>query len=106
MEGIPVAAVFIIIVGLGVFYVIGHGGIPHDLDELLRKYDVKKLIVGGMIVIAVAVVMTVTTLEKLVNLVLNALGNGIVVIVLSAIGMVHAGLVLFTGDGRGLLKFM
>jgi hypothetical protein len=42
----------------------------------------------------------------LVGMVLNALGQGIVVIVLSAVSMIHAGLVLFNGDGRGLLKFM
>jgi hypothetical protein len=106
LEGIPVAVVFIIILGLGVFSVIGHGGIPQNVNELLLKYNVKKLILGGVIVIAVAVILTVTTLEKLVNLVLNVLGHGIVVIVLSAISMIHAGLILFTGDGRGLLKFM
>jgi hypothetical protein len=59
-----------------------------------------------VIVIVGVIVLAMSTLERLVNLLLSALGFGIVVIVLSAISMIHAGLVLFTGDGRGLLKFM
>ena len=106
LESIPVAAVFILILGLGVLYFMGHGGMPRDINELLQKYNLKKLIISGVIVICGATVLAMITVEKLVDLVLNALGLGIVVIVLSAIGVVHAGLVLFTGDGRGLLKFM
>jgi len=106
LESIPVAAVFILILGLGFLYLIGHGGIPQSVNELLQKHNLKKLIIGGVIVIVGVVVLAMSTVERLVDLVLNALGLGIAVIVLSAISMVHAGLVLFTGDGRGLLKFM
>jgi len=106
LEGIPVTAVFILIVGLGVLYVIGHGGLPHSLEALVHKQTVRKLIMIGVIVIGSVFVMTVFTMEKLVDLVLNALGLGLVVIVLSAISIVHAGLVLFTKNSHGLLKFM
>jgi tartrate dehydratase beta subunit/fumarate hydratase class I family protein len=95
-----------LILGLGVLSVIGHGGMPQSVNELLQKQNLRKLIISGAIVIGGAIVLTVATVEKLVDLVLNVLGLGIVVIVLSAISMVHAGLVLFTGDGRGILKFM
>ncbi len=106
LESIPVVAVFILIVGLGVLYVLGHNGIPQSLNELVQGQNPKKLIIIGAIGIFGAVVLAMSTMERLVDLLLNALGLGIVVIVLSAIGMVHAGLVLFTGDGRGLLRFM
>jgi len=106
LESIPVTAVFMLILGLGVLSVIGHGGMPQSVNELLQKQNLRKLIISGAIVIGGAIVLTVATVEKLVDLVLNVLGLGIVVIVLSAISMVHAGLVLFTGDGRGILKFM
>jgi hypothetical protein len=105
LEGIPVAAVFIIIVGLGVCYVIGRGGMLHDVNELLLKYNDKILIIGGVMAIAVVVVLAMTTLDRLVSMVLNFLGHWMVVIVLSAVSVVHAGLVLFTRGGRGLLKF-
>jgi hypothetical protein len=106
LESIPVAAVFILIMGMGVLFVIGHGGIPQNLNEFLQRYNVKKVIIGVVIVFAGVVIVAMTVMEKLVRLVLKALGLGIVVIVLSAISVVHAGLVLFTGDGRGLLKFI
>jgi|GEM_PF-1116713 len=106
LESIPVAAVFILILGLGFLYPIGHGGIPQSVNEVLQKHNLKKLIIGSVIVIVGVIVLAMSTLERLVNLLLSALGFGIVVIVLSAISMIHAGLVLFTGDGRGLLKFM
>ena len=79
---------------------------PHSLHELLQMRNPKILIICVVIVICGIVVLAMTTMEMLVHMVLNALGQGIVVIVLSVISMIHAGLVLFTGDGRGLLKFM
>jgi len=78
----------------------------HKLHELLQMRNPKILIISVVIVVGGFVVLAMTTVEMLVHMVLNALGQGIVVIVLSAISMVHAGLVLFTGDGRGLLKFI
>jgi hypothetical protein len=106
LESIPVVAVFLLILGLGVLYVVGHGGMPHSLNELLRMRNPKIMIVSVVIIICGFVVLAMTTMEMLVDMVLHALGQGIVVIVVSAISVVHAGLVLFTGDGRGLLKFM
>ncbi len=105
MESIPVVAVFIVILGLGVLYTIGNGSMPHSLNELLQMRNTKILIISVVIIICGFVVVAMTMMEVLVAAVLNALGLGIVVIVLSAIGTVHAGLVLFTG-GRGLLKFI
>jgi hypothetical protein len=106
LESIPVVAVFLLILGLGVLYVIGHGGMPHSLNELLRMRNPKIMIISVVIIICGFVILAMTTMEMLVDMVLHALGQGIVVIVVSAISVVHAGLVLFTGDGRGLLKFM
>jgi len=106
LESIPVTAVFMLILGLGVLSVIGYGGMPESVSELLHSHNLGKLIISGVLLIGGAIALAVFTVEKLVDLVLNALGLGIVVIVLSAVSIVHAGLVLYTGDGRGLLKFM
>ena len=106
LGSIPVVAVVILIVGLGGLYVFNHAGMPHCLDELLQTRNPKIMIISVVIVICGIVVLAMTTVEMLVGMVLNALGQGIVVIVVSVISMIHAGLVLFTGDGRGLLKFM
>lgn len=106
LGSIPIVAVVILILGLGGLYVFGHAGMPHSFHELLQTRNPKILIISVVIVICGFVVLAMTTVEMLVHMVLNALGQGIVVIVLSAISMIHAGLVLFTGDGRGLLKFM
>ena len=106
LGSIPIAAVVILILGLGGLYVFGHAGMPHSLHELFQTRNTKIMIVSVVIVICGLVVLAMTMMETLVNMVLNVLGQGIVVIAVSAISMVHAGLVLFTGDGRGLLKFM
>lgn len=106
LGSIPIVAVVILILGLGGLYVFGHTGMPHNLHELLQTRSPKIMIISVVIVICGFVVLAMTTVEMLVHMVLNVLGQGIVVIVLSAISMIHAGLVLFTGDGRGLLKFM
>ena len=106
LESVPVTAMFILFLGLGALYVISLGGIPHILNEVLQKHNLRKLIMGGAIALVGSFVLALSSVEKLVDTVLNALGLGIVVIVLSATSMVHAGLVLFTGDGRGILKFI
>ncbi|MGC1455303.1 MAG: hypothetical protein WA946_08985 [Nitrospirota bacterium] len=106
LGSIPIVAVVILILGLGGLYVFGHTGMPHNLHELLQTRSPKIMIISVVIVMCGFVVLAMTTVEMLVHMVLNVLGQGIVVIVLSAISMIHAGLVLFTGDGRGLLKFM
>ena len=104
LGSIPVVAVVILIIGLGGLYVFGHAGMSHRLHEVLQMRNPKIMIICVVIVICGFVVLAMTTVEMLVHMILNALGHGIVVIALSAISMVHAGLVLFTGDGRGLLK--
>jgi hypothetical protein len=106
LGSIPIVAVVILILGLGGLYVFGHTDMPHNFHELLRMRSPKIMIISVVIVICGFVVLAMTTVEMLVHMVLNVLGQGIVVIVLSAISMIHAGLILFTGDGRGLLKFM
>jgi hypothetical protein len=106
LGSIPVVAVVVLILGLGGLYVFGHAGMPHSIHELLQTRNPKIMIISVVIVICGIVVLAMTTVEMLVGMVLNALGQRIVVIVLSAVSMIHAGLVLFTGDGRGLLKFM
>jgi len=106
LGSIPIAAVVILILALGGLYIVDHAGIPHSLDELLQMRSPKLMIVSVVIVICGIVVLAMTTVETLAHMVLNALGQGIVVIVVSVISMIHAGLVLFTGDWRGILKFM
>jgi hypothetical protein len=106
LGSIPIVALVILILGLGFLYVFGHVGMPHSFHELMQMRNPKILIISVVIVIFGFVVIAMTMTEMLVHMVLNALGQGIVVIVLSAISVIHAGLILFTGDGRGLLKFM
>jgi hypothetical protein len=107
LDRIPVVAGFILILGLGGLYVfVVHGGMQQSLHELLQMRNPKILIISVVIVICGFVVLAMTIMEMLVHMVLNALGKGIVVTVVSAVSAIHAGLVLFTGDGRGLLKFM
>jgi len=106
LGSIPIVAVVILILGLGGLYVFGYAGRPHSLHELLQMQNPKIMIISVVIVICGIVVLAMTTVEMLVHMVLNALGQGIVVIAVSVISMIHAGLVLFTGDGRGLMRFM
>jgi hypothetical protein len=106
LGSIPIVAVVILMIGLGGLYVFDHAGMPHSFHELLQTRSPKIMIISVVIVICGFVVLAMTMMETLVHMVLNTLGHGIVVIVVSAVNMVHAGLVLFTGDGRGLLKFM
>ena len=106
LGSIPVVAGVILILGLGGLYVFGRAGMPHSFHELLQMGNPKIMIISVVIVICGFVVLSMTVMEMLVHMVLNALGQGIVVIVVSAISMIHAGLVLFAGDGRGLLKFV
>lgn len=106
LGSIPVVAVVIVILGLGGLYVFNHAGMPHSLDDLLQTQNSKIMIISIVIVICGIVVLAMTTVETLVHMVLNTLGQGVAVIVVSVSSIIHAGLVLFTGDGRGLLKFM
>ena len=106
LGSIPVVAVVILIVGLGGLYVYGHAGMPHNLNELLQMRNPKIMIISVVIIIFGFVFLAMTTVEMLVHMVLNALGQGIVVIVISAISMIHAGLVLYTGNNHGLLQFI
>ena len=48
----------------------------------------------------------VSTVEKLLDLVLGILGQGLVVIAISVIGVVHAVLILSSGDSRGLIRYL
>jgi hypothetical protein len=107
LKSTSVIAVFIIvIVGLGLCYAIGSGSFPHTGHERLLKYNSKTLIIGGVIVIAIVVVLAMSAQDKVVRMVLNVLGHWTVVILLSAVSVAHAGLVLFSRGGRGLFKFM
>jgi hypothetical protein len=58
------------------------------------------VVVGG------AFILMLSTVEKIVDLVLDILGQGLVVIALSAIGAVHAILILSSNDSRGLMRFL
>ncbi len=106
LESIPFTAVFALILGLAALYTVGHGGMPQSIKDLLGTENLRKAVVAGGLVLGGALVLAFAAAEKLVDAVLEFLGLGAVVIVLSAVSVIHAALVLFTGDGRGVLQFL
>jgi len=106
LESIPVSIVFILALGLAILYVLSHGGLPHSLAEALQKQNVRKYLLIIALVIAAAILLMISTVEKIVDVFLNILGQGPVVIALSVISVVHAALILFSGNSRGLLKYL
>jgi len=106
LESIHVTVVLILVPGLGILYVLSHGGMPQSMTELLQKQNLRKLIIIACIVVGGWITLAVSTVEKLVDIVLDLLGQGLVVIALSATGAVHAVLILSSGDGRGLMKYL
>jgi hypothetical protein len=57
-------------------------------------------------VVVGAAVLAISTVEKIVDLVLDILGQGVVVTAISVIGAVHAVLILSSGNSRGLLRYL
>jgi hypothetical protein len=106
LESIPVTAVLVLVLGLGVLYVLGQGGMPQSLAELMYKQNTRKLVIIAVIVVVGAAVLAISTVEKIVDLVLDILGQGVVVTAISVIGAVHAVLILSSGNSRGLLKYL
>jgi len=105
LESIHVAAVLFLIFALGILVVLGQGGMPHNITELLQKQNLRKLMMIAATALGTGVFLIVSTVEKLVDLVLDILGQGLVVLAMSVIGVVHAVLILSSGDSRGLLKY-
>jgi len=105
LESIPVSIVFTLVVGLVILYVLSHGGIPHSLEEVLQKQNVRKFLLIIALVIVATVLLMISTVEKLVDVFLNILGQGPVVITLSVISLIHAALIL-SGHSRGLMKYL
>lgn len=106
LERVPVTAVLLLVLGLGILYALGQGGMPQSVTELFQKQNTRKLMIIAAIVAGGAVILLLTTVEKVVDLVLDLLGQGLVVTVISVIGAAHAVLVLSTGNSRGLLRFL
>jgi hypothetical protein len=106
LESIPVTVVLILLAGLAILIVLAQGGMPQSLAELLQKQNLRKFIIIAVIVVVAAVVLMASTVEKLMDLVLDVLGQGLVVTALSLIGAAHAVVALVFGDGRGLLRFL
>ena len=106
LESIPVSIVFILALGLAILYVLSHGGLPHSLTEALQKQNVRKFLLIIALVIAATILLMISTAEKIVDVFLNILGQGPIVIALSVISVIHAALVLFSGNSRGLLKYL
>jgi hypothetical protein len=106
LESIPVTAVLILVLGLLILFVLGHGGMPQSITELLQKQNMRKLILVAAMVIGGTFLLMVSTVEKLVDFFLNILGQGIVVVALSVIGVFHAALILLSGDSHGLMKYL
>jgi hypothetical protein len=106
LESIHVTAVLILLLGLGILFALGQGGMPQSMTELLQGQNTRKLIMIAAIVVGGAFILMLSTVEKIVDLVLDILGQGLVVIALSAIGAVHAILILSSNDSRGLMRFL
>lgn len=106
LESIHVTAVLVLILGLGILFVLGQGGMPQSITELLQKQNTRKLIIIAAMVVGGGVILMVSTVEKIVDLALDILGQGLVVIVISVIGVVHAILILSSNDNRGLIKYL
>lgn len=106
LESVHVTAVLILLLGLGILFVLSQGGMPQSLTELLQKQNTRKLVIIVTIVIGGAVMLLVASVEKIVDLALDILGQGLVVTTISIIGTVHAMLILSSSDSRGLIKFL
>jgi len=106
LESIHVAAVILLVLVLGVLYVLGQGGMPQSVTELLQKQNTRKLVIIAALVIGGAVFLMVSTLEKVVDLFLDILGQGLVVTALSVIGSAHAVVILASANARGLMKYV
>jgi hypothetical protein len=106
LESIHVTAVLFLILALGTLIVLGQGGMPQSMTELLQKQNLRKLVTIAATALGMGVFLIVSTVEKLVDLVLDILGQGLVVLALSVIGVVHAVLILSSGDSRGLIRYL
>lgn len=106
LESIHVTAVLILLFGLGILFVLGQGGMPQGITGLLQKQNTRKLIMIAAIAVGGGVILMVSTVEKIVDLVLDILGQGLVVTALSVMGAVHAILILSSSDSRGLMRFL
>ena len=105
LESLHVTAVLILILGLGILFVLGQGGMPQSITDLLQKQNTRKLIIIAFIVLGGGGILMISV-EKLLDLVLDILGQGLVVIAISVIGVVHAVLILSSGDSRGLIRYL
>jgi len=106
LESIHVTAVLILILGLSILFVLGQGGMPQSIAELLQKQNMRKLIIIAFIVLGGGIILMVSTVEKLLDPVLGILGQGLVGNAISVIGGVHAVLILSSGDSRGLIRYL
>jgi hypothetical protein len=106
LESIHVTAVLILLLGLAILFALGQGGMPESIAELLQKQNTRKLLLIAVIVVGGGAFLMVSTVEKIVDLVLDILGQGLVVIVISVIGVVQALLILSSNDSRGLMRFL
>jgi hypothetical protein len=106
LESIHVTAVLLLLLGLSILFVLGQGGLPQSITELLQKQNTRKLIIIAAMVVGGGITLAASLVEKLVDLVLDILGQGLVVLAISVIGAVHAMLILSSNDNRGLIKYL
>jgi len=106
LESIHVTAVLILLLGLGILFVLGQGGLPQSITEMLQKQNTRKLVIIAAMVVGGGITLAASFVEKLVDLVLDILGQGLVVLAISVIGAVHAMLILSSNDNRGLIKYL
>jgi tartrate dehydratase beta subunit/fumarate hydratase class I family protein len=106
LESIHVTAVLILLLGLGILFVLGQGGMPQSITEMLQKQNSRKLIIIAAMLVGGGITLAVSLVEKLVDLALDILGQGLAVIAISVIGVVHAILILSSNNNRGLIKYL
>jgi succinate dehydrogenase hydrophobic anchor subunit len=104
LESIHVTAVLILMVGLGILLVLGQGGMPQSITDLLQKQNTRKLIIIAFIVLGGGGILIISV-EKLLDLVLGILGQGLVVTRHGYRGG-SAVLILSSGDSRGLIRYL
>jgi len=98
LEKIPATAVMVILLLSFTIFSISHWGLP----EILQRPDTKKIAILAAVGVLSIAVLVLATIEKIIDIILNALGLGPVVTVISVLGVADAVVMFVTGDKRGL----
>ncbi len=105
LERAHVVLVFSLVVAIGMIWAIVHSGILHSEMALLQKEHIRYIVIVAGVIVLAAVLLAIVTIETFVDLLLEILALGPVVILLSGIGLAHAVIVLVTGNSLGVMRY-